>query len=135
MTDPAAALRAILDATMLLDTPVGVFVGHVPAKKPKPYVVIQGLSDPGHHTLAGPAAIGNPLLGLECYGRTSPEATALATAVEGFLNGFRGRLGRLFVQGVLKRDRRGPTAQLPEDGSDQPTAFREDVDFEVWRTA
>lgn len=132
MTDPAAALRTILLATALLEVPVGVFVAHVPAGTKRPYVVIQGLSDPGHHSLSGPEAIGNPLFQMESYGGTSTEADALARSLVLFLDGFRGRLGALAVQGIFKRDSRGPTAVIGDDGA-EPSVFRVETDFQVWR--
>lgn len=139
MSNTLSGLRTLLLATSgvtaLLGTSTdGVFAAHVPSGTQRPYVVMHGISGPGHHHLRGASAIENPLIQVECWAATSLAADGLADAVIAALDGYRGSMGssQFVAKGIFKRDRRGPMATDPQDASEQQL-WSVQIDFEVWR--
>jgi hypothetical protein len=131
--------------TALLDNAEAVFVGEAPwqpgasaevrppAVQKPPYVVLHGLSDPGHYSLAGAVNIGNPLIQVEAWARRAVDAIALADALDTALSAYRGALSdSVYALGIFRRDRRGPTPTDEQDGGEQ-SLFSVQSDYEAWR--
>lgn len=135
MTNVLSSLRTFLLAqsavTALLGSAPAVYVVHVPPATARPYVVIHGISGEGHHHLRGASAIGSPLVQVECWAADGLAADAIADAVQSAVDGYRGRMDQLVVKGAFKRDRRGPLATDPQDGSALPL-YSVQLDVEIW---
>lgn len=131
LTDFRAWIVTKTAVTSLLSSAAAVFGAHVDAKVEKPYIVFDLVGDPGHHHLGGVAAVGNPMLQVGCWAVTREAADTLADAVEAEFDGLRGTMGTAWCRGAFKRDRRGPLASDPYDGTED-RFYEVQLDFEVW---
>lgn len=135
--EPLEALRAhVLDVggiTALLGKATHVFVGEVPPGTDGDYLVLHQLDDPRIHHLRGPSSTRRTLVQLECWARgqgAARKAAQLALAVEAALDTFRGRMGALWVHGVMQQAKRGPLREDAQDGS-EAARFYVQIDFAV----
>jgi hypothetical protein len=127
-----ADLRPALRAFLLADAAISTAVG---GTRIYPTVLKQGIRDPsivynritglGNWTTTGPSGLTRPRFQIDCYATTSDQAEALADLVKARLDGYRGLMGSVMVQGVFfdtERDDYQADAEL----------YRTSRDYFIW---
>lgn len=138
-----------LYAWLLQETGVTALVGSgtsariypvlAPQDTASPYVTYQVIDSPQLHTLdPGPAGLSHPRVQIDCYAQGMggyAQVQALSEAIKGTessikLNGYRGTLGGVTVQGAHLTSEQD-IFEPPQDASDEGW-HRVSMDFTIW---
>ena len=104
LADIRPAIRAFLLADAAISTAVGgnrVYPVVLPQGQRGASVVINRVSGLGSHTMQGADGLARPRLQIDCYAPLADDASALADLVKEVIDGYRGLMGAVNVQGVF----------------------------------
>ena len=120
--------------TLLGDSTSGVYVAQAPQNADPPFVEIHRLSMDPLKTLGTTSGLRFTEIDIDCKAKTKPEATALADAVEAFIDDYTGAAGSDTINAVLLNDRALDVE--PPDGKQEYGRFVETVDVQIqWTPA
>jgi Protein of unknown function (DUF3168) len=124
-------IRPALRTFLLADAPIAAVV----ATRVFPVVLPQGergasivctrVSGMGDHTTLGPSGLARPRMQIDAWAATPDEAAALANLVKDRVDGYRGLMGTVPVQGVFFADER-------EDYQSDIDMHRMSRDYIIW---
>lgn len=132
-------LRTILLAestvsTLLGEATAGVYVAQAPQNAVAPFIEIHRLSMDPLKTLGTTGGLRFTEIDIDCKAKTKPEATALANAVETFIDDYTGAAGSDTINAVLLNDRALDVE--PPDGKQEYGRFVETIDVQLqWTPA
>lgn len=109
VADLRSALRAFLLADAAISSAVGgarVFPVVVPQGETRASVVYARISGEGDYHTQGPSGLARPRYQIDAYAKTQDEAAALANLVQDRIDGYRGLMGSVPVQGVFLESER-----------------------------
>jgi hypothetical protein len=132
IADLRPALRAFLLGDASIFDAVG---GALPVPRIFPVVLPQGVKDPsivytrisgqGDHHMQGASGLARPRYQIDAYARKAEDANALADLVKARLDGFRGAMGAVNVQGVFFETER-------DDYQAESELHRVSRDYFIW---
>lgn len=131
--DLQAAFRARLNAVAALNTPTGGRIewGQAPQGAPLPYLVLTKATPGREWTHDGPDALVSPLIQIDVYAASNPNAASLAGALQAEmerLDAVTAGGWKFLPPGFLENDRWPGPEDLPGGGK----AFRISQDYRVW---
>lgn len=120
--------------TLLGEATKGVYVASVPQNAVEPFIEIHVMSmDPLKH-LGATGGLRFSDIDIDCKAKNKPDCTALASAVEAFIDDYTGAAGIDTINAVLLNDR--PHDQEPPDGKREYPRFVETIDVQIqWTPA
>jgi hypothetical protein len=127
-----ADLRPALRAFLLGDAAVAAAVGGarifpvvLPQAERRVSLVYARISDVGDHHMEGPSGLARPRYQLDAYAAQPDDADSLARLVKARLDGYRGPMGSIAVQGVFFDGAR-------DDYQSEAKLHRVSQDFIIW---
>lgn len=106
--------------------------GGRPQGKGLPAVLLHLISERREHGLAGPEALADASVQVDCWAAPYREAKALGRAVSAALDGYAGVVGGTRFQGVFQENVRDTSEVRAADGGDVVEhLFRTSLDFRV----
>lgn len=125
MTIEAVLATRLIEATGLAYLGGRVYPKHLPENTPYPAIAYHRISTPREHSHDGPSGLAHPRFQFDLYARTYAGISELAEGVRASLDGYKGLLGGVDVQGVFLED--------DDDGYDDDLeVFWRRLDFTVW---
>jgi hypothetical protein len=128
VADLRPGLRAFLLADSGISAAIGgqrIFPVTLPQGENRPSVVYTRISGVGDHHMQGASGLARPRYQIDAYAQLADDANALADLVKARLDGYRGPMGAVTVQGAFfetERDDYQPDAKL----------YRASRDYFIW---
>jgi Protein of unknown function (DUF3168) len=123
--DLRPALRTFLLADAAIAAAVGgprVFPVVLPQGERRASLVYTRISDVGDHHMGGPSGLARPRYQIDAYAALQDDADSLARLVKDRLDGFRGLMGSVQVQGAF-------LDSLRDEYEQEAELFRTSVDY------
>jgi hypothetical protein len=127
MNDIRPGLRSFLLADPLIAAMIvsRIFPVVLPQGQREPSIVYTRVSGLGDHTMQGASGLSRPRFQIDAWAVTQDDAAALASLVKDRIDGYRGLMGAVPVQGVFFADER-------EDYQSDIDMHRMSRDYLIW---
>jgi uncharacterized protein DUF3168 len=127
IADLLPALRSFLLADAALAAVVGARIHPVvlPQGESRPSIVLTEISGMGDHHAQGPSGLARNRYQIDGYAQTADGADSIARLVQARLDGFKGMMGAVKIQGALFDTWR-------DDYDSEAELFRVSSDYVIW---
>lgn len=128
LADIRVGLRTYLLSVTAISNAVGgnrIYPGILPQGEKQPSIVYNRITGQGDNTMDGPSGLSRPRFQIDAWAASADEAAELANLVKEHIDGYRGLMGDVVVQGVFFDSER-------DDYQADIKMFRVSRDYLIW---
>lgn len=107
-----------------------IFSGHIPQREDYPAITINEITGGYAHDLSGGSGFAEPIIQVDAWAKTNASCEAIAEALRGELQGYRGTMGSTTSVRAVVLQNEIDLSETPTDASDTWT-FRRTQDYYV----